>query len=63
MRHIFVGCCGECPRFYEGENSFYTGEAWTEDSCLNGCGTIKDKTKILRTCNLSWVYGEDNYAD
>lgn len=63
MRHIFVETCGECPFFNEGEVSLATGERWTEDHCLNGCGVIKDKTKMLKTCTLPWIYGEDKYAD
>ena len=63
MRHIFVEYCGECPFFSEGEISYATGERWTDDSCLRGCGKIQDKKKILRTCNLSWAYGDDKYAD
>lgn len=63
MRHIFVECCGECPFFSEGEISCATGERWTEDSCFKGYGMIQDKTKMLRTCKLSWAYGEDRYAD
>ena len=63
MRLILVGNCGECPFFNEGEISSATGERWTDDSCLKGCGKITDKTKLLRTCKLSWAYGDDHYAD
>jgi len=48
--------CGECPYFYEGEVSFYTGDRWSEDSCLKGCGDIFDRTKVLDTCKLFEVF-------
>lgn len=70
MRHILVECCGECPYFWEGEVSFYTGERWTADSCgkLHDIkpytrAKIHDKTKILKDCPLHWSCGEDNFAD
>lgn len=44
-----------------GEISFYTGERWTNDSCLKGYGDIFDKTKISDICLLQEGFDENSY--
>ena len=62
MRCIYVSCCKECPKFYEGETG-PNGELWSAHLCTALDRVINDPSKMLRACPLSWIYGDDNYLD